>query len=193
MRHPILQFFAKPDSVDLEGLRAYLDGLDHPARLEATRQLGGREQARLFEAAKDFKVVTLEDFVPTGTAAMTEVIHHGRNTLPAFNFFQKRFCRPEGKNDELWGYNEQSMKWAVGPGYFVTRQSNPKEVVIDYYQVPPGKVSSWPDIKQNSSGLSRLVYDKMQDFMRGVSEHVTIGRAVKKGKDMDAWFVLCRE
>lgn len=193
MSHPILQFFAKPDTVDLEGLRAYLDGLDHPARLEATRKLGGREQARLFEAAKGFRPITLDDFVPKDTAPLSEVIHWGRNTLPAFNFFQKRFCRPEGKDDELWGYNEQSMKWAVGPGYFVTRQSSPEEVVIDYYEVPPGKVPSWPDIKQNSSGLSRLVYDKMQDFMRGVSKHVSIGRAAKKGKDMDAWFVLTRE
>ena len=41
MSHPILQFFAKPDTVDLEGLRAYLDGLDHPARLEATRHRVG--------------------------------------------------------------------------------------------------------------------------------------------------------
>ena len=193
MSHPVLKFFAKPDTVDIEGVRTYLDGLDHTTRLDATRHLGGKEQARLFEAAQGFRPVTLEHFVPSDSATMTEVIHNGRNTLPAFNFFQKRFCRPEGKADELWGYNEQSMKWAVGPGYFVTRQSNAQEVVIDYYQVPPGKIGSWPAIKANSSGLSALVYGNMQDFMRGVSAHVTIGRAVKKGKNMDAWFVLARD
>lgn len=193
MRHPIDQFFTKPDSVDLDGLRAYLDGLDHQGRLAATRQLGGRQQARLFEAAQGFKPLTLDDFVPAGVGTLTEVIHDGRNTLPAFNYFQKRFCRPEGKTDELWGYNEGSTRWMVGPGYFVTRQSDPQEVVIDYYQVPPGKVATWPEIKPNSAGLSRLVYDKMQDFMRGVSQHVSIGRAAKKGKNMDAWFVLARD
>jgi hypothetical protein len=193
MTHPIHQFFAKPDSIDLPALRAYLDGLDHNARVEAVHHLGGKEQARLFEAAQGFKPLTLDDFVPPGTAPLTEVIHYGRNTLPAFNNFQKRFARPENKSDELWGYNEGSTRWLVGPGYFVTRQSNPQEVVIDYYHVPSGKVATWPEIKPNESGLSRLVYAKMHDFMRGVSEQVTIGRANKKGKDMDAWFVLCRD
>jgi len=193
MSHPILQFFAKPDSIDLPALRAYLDGLDHAARLEAIKHLGGREQSRLFEAAKGFKPITLEDFVPPGTAPLTEVIHHGRNTLPAFSNFQKRFARPTEKTDELWGYNEGSTRWLVGPGYFTTKPSAPGEVVIDYYQVPPGKVATWPEIKPNEAGLSRLVYAKMHDYMRGVSTHVTIGRANKKGKDMDAWFVLCRE
>jgi hypothetical protein len=193
MAHKIFEFFAKPDAVDIDGLRTYLDSLDHESRLEATRQLGGREQARLFEAVQGFKPLTLDDFVPPSTDHLVEVIHYGRNTLPAFNYFQKRFCRPKDKQDELWGYNEQSMKWAVGPGYFITRQSDPQEVVIDYYDVPPGKVETWPQIKKNSAGLSKLVYDKMQDFMRGVSNHVTIGRAHKKGKKMDAWFILTRD
>ena len=42
------------------------------------------------------------------------------------------------------------------------------------------------------SGL-KVDVDKMQDFMRGVSSHVSIGRAQKKGKNMDAWFVLSRD
>jgi hypothetical protein len=193
MSHPIKEFFAKPDSIDLPALRAYLDGLDHAARIEAITHLGGKEQARLFEAAQGFKPVTLEDFVPDGTAPLTEVIHYGRNTLPAFNNFQKRFARPESKIDELWGYNEGSTRWMVGPGYFVTRQSSPQEVVIDYCLLPNGKVSTWPEIKPNESGLSRLVYATMQDYMRGVSSHITVGRASKKGKNMDAWFVLCRD
>lgn len=191
--HAIQQFFAKPDSIDLQGLAAYLDGLDHAARVEATQQLGGKQQARLFEAAKGFRAITLDDFVPKAVAPMQEVIHHGRNTLLAFNYFQKRFCRPEGKDAELWGYNEQSMKWAVGPGYFVTKVSGPGEVVIDYYEIPPGKPDSWPQILPNSARLGRFVYHHMQDFMRGVSKNVTIGRAARNGKDMDAWFVLCRQ
>lgn len=193
MTHPIHEFFAKPDAVDIQGLRTFLDGLAIPARLEAVRQLGKKPQARLFEAVQGFKPITLDDFVPKSVPDMTEVIHDGRNTLLAFNHFQKRFARPVGKTEELWGYNEQTFKWVVGPGYFVTRVSGPGEVVVDYYQEPPGKVDSWPAIKPNGRLFSRFVYYKMQDFMRGVSDGVTIGRAARHGKNMDAWFLLCRD
>jgi hypothetical protein len=32
----------------------------------------------------------------------------------------------------------------------------------------------------------------MRDFLRGVSRHVSIGRATRGGKPLDNWFVLCR-
>jgi hypothetical protein len=32
----------------------------------------------------------------------------------------------------------------------------------------------------------------MVDALRAVSTHVTVGRAIKKGKVLDNWFVLCR-
>jgi hypothetical protein len=123
---------------------------------------------------------------------MHEVIHRGRNTLPAFNHFEKRFCRPSAEARELWGYNEQSMKWAVGPGYFVTREGDAGEVVIDYYETPPRKPEGWPEIISNKARLGRFVYHEMKDFMRGLSAHVSIGRAARRGSMMDAWFVLCR-
>jgi hypothetical protein len=37
------------------------------------------------------------------------------------------------------------------------------------------------------------VYAGMKDYMRRVSEHVSIGRAYKHEKPMNAWFVLVRE
>ncbi len=188
----IESFFSK-DNVDLAGLTTYLDGLDHRQRVAESRLLKGRHQSRLFEAAKSHKPITLEDFVPSSAPNLSEVIHHGRNTLPTFNFFQKRFCRPEGKSDELWGYNEGSTRWIVGPGYFITRPSEPGEVVIDYYDVPPGKAATWPQIRKNSRGISFFVYHRMRDYMRGVSKHLSIGRAFREGKAMDAWFVLVRE
>jgi hypothetical protein len=189
----ILDFFQKPNELDIKALGQYLDGLDHGRRLEQTRKLGGKQQRVLWDAAKGYQAVTLDDFVPRDRKPMTEVIHHGKNTLPAFSFFQKRFTRPDGKNDQLWGYNEGSTRGLVGPGYFTVHDAGPGEVVIDYCMLPPGKVDSWPEIIPNSARLGRFVYYNMQDFMRGVSKHVTIGRATKKGKDMDAWFVLCRE
>ena len=51
----------------------------------------------------------------------------------------------------------------------------------------------WPAIRDNEHGLSRLVYGFMIDRMRRVSEHVTIGRANRHGKDFGSWFMLCRE
>ena len=57
-------------------------------------------------------------------------------------------------------------------------------------------------MEKNERGIGpRAVYGNMIDIMRGLSKHVSIGRAkrVKQaGKPesaqwMDAWFVLCRE
>ena len=41
--------------------------------------------------------------------------------------------------------------------------------------------------------LGRFVYGFMIDTLRRVSEHVTIGSAARKGRDMGSWFLLCRE
>ena len=192
-----LQAYFPADRVDLDGLGRHLDALAPTARLEAVRTLGRREQSRLFEAAHGKRKITLADFVPPAVGPMREVIHDGRNTLPAFRNFQKRFCRPDdGSPDALWGYNEQTMGFATGPGYFVTKPWNDEGVdgvVIDYHDVPPRHPEGWPDIVPNSARLGRFVYARMRDVMRGVSAHVSVGRAHKDGKWMDAWFVLCRD
>ena len=67
------------------------------------------------------------------------------------------------------------------------------EVLVDYNRVPPAHPDGWPAIRPNERGLSRFVYGYMIDTVRGVSEHVTIGSAARKGKDLSSWFVLCRE
>ena len=83
---------------------------------------------------------------------------------------------------------------AVGPGYFVAYpHSVPGEILVDYLRVPPERPEHWPEILPNSARLSKVVYDGMQDVLRGVSRHVTIGRATKGGKPMSSWFVLCRD
>ena len=187
--------FFSAGAVDLDGLGGYLDALADPARIRAARELDAKEQARLFEAAKGRRPLTLADFVPSDLPPLRQVIHHGRNTLPTFKMFQKRFCRPEkDKGDELWGYNEQAMRWATGPGYFIARAAPDGEVVIDYHDVPQGTPpATWPKILPNSARLSRFVYYQTRDYMRGVSKHVSIGRASRNDAPMDNWFVLCRE
>ncbi len=181
-------------SVNFKELAGYLDGLSSADRIREATSLTAREQSALWDAAKDKKPVHISDFVPEGTPAMKQIIHHGKNSLPVFSLFQKRFCRSDNPSlNELWGYNHQTMAPVTGPGYFVASDSRDGEVLIDYLRVPPRKPDGWPTILPNSARLSRFVYYMTQDFMRGVSNHVTIGHATRKGKDMDNWFVLCRE
>ena len=187
-------FFSK-NQVDLKGLSEYLDHLGPISRIRETRQLTAEKQALLFEAAKGFKPLDVQDFVPESVPAMNQVIHYGRNSLPLFRTFEKRFCRPEGEfaSVHLWGYNEQLLKRITGPGYFIARKADDKEVIIDYCQVPPYHPEGWPPVLPNSAKLSRYIYYRTRDYMRGVSSHVSIGRATRDGKNMDNWFVLCRQ
>jgi hypothetical protein len=98
--------------------------------------------------------------------------------------------------EELWGYNASGslIGTTVGPGYFVVHSApDDGEIDIDYTRTPPEKPEVWPEILPNDARLSRFVYNRLIDRMRGISSHVTIGRGSRDGKDMDAWFVLCRE
>ena len=183
-------------TTDVRVVEEYLDSLEHEDRVGAIRSLGRSQQARLFEAANGHRAITLADIVPADRPVMEEVVHHGKNSLPAFNRFAKVVVRPdEGSLAELWGYNRAGsfIEGVVGPGYFVAYPHGTDEVLVDYLRVPPRRPEHWPPILPNSARLSRLVYAGTQDVLRGVSRHVTIGRATKGGKPMSAWFVLCRE
>src|SRR2546425_13155215 len=80
---------------DRRAITAFLDGLSHVERVEAMRALGGaRLQARLYAAVAGAPRVTLTDLVPPDAPPLREVIFEGKNSLPAFTLFQKRFCRP---------------------------------------------------------------------------------------------------
>jgi hypothetical protein len=182
--------------LDMTRLAKDLDELGTAARVWAVRQWHGATQAKLWEAAKGFRPVTLDDYVPADIGPRIEVIHHGMNTLPAHNHFQKRFARPADPEtkDQLVGFNFQSLSGLTGPGYYVAHASTePGEVDIDYTMVPKEKPDSWPTIVDNSGRLGRFVYYGMIDVMRGISTHVSIGRAKKKHGWMDAWFILVRE
>ena len=175
-----------------------LDGLPSADRILAVRALGRSEQRRLYEAADGVARVQLVDLVPPSTPDLVPVRHYGRNTLPLFTLFEKRFARPRGEDPSapkrLVGFNFQTMAPLTGPGYFVARDDVAKgEVLIDYREVPTQAPDGWPPIRGNDRGLGRLVYGNMVDTLRRVSEHVTIGSAARGGKDLGSWFVLCRE
>jgi hypothetical protein len=187
------------DAHCIERIGSTLDRMDPKSRLGTVRSIEPKEQRVLWEIFAD-QPSSADQFVPPGTEPLLEVIHHGKNTLPAHNFFQKRFCLADDGSGELWGYNHQSLSWATGPGYYVAHPvldekeaAEASAFVIDYTRIPPKKPESWPEILTNQKKLGRFVYSGMKDYMRRVSEHVSIGRAYKGGKPMNAWFVLCRE
>ena len=83
----------------------------------------------------------------------------------------------------------------TGPGYFVVTLGEGEhqgELAIDYTKVPKNKPASWPEIADNEGGIGSLVYGRMVDYLRGISTHVSIGRAYK-GTAMNAWFALVRK
>ena len=190
---PDLDATLRSGSFDLKEIRAALDVQSHDERLRAIRSLSGKAQAQLFDAAKGAYKLTLDDIVPPTVAPMHEVPHNGKNSLALFTHFAKVFCRPTAEAQELWGYNRSGefVETFVGPGYYVAYAKG-DEVVVDYTRAPSGKPESWPTMLSNHARLGRFVYADMIDVLRAVSSHVSIGRAVRKGKEADNWFVLCR-
>lgn len=179
--------------IDMQRLSEILDGLGHEGRVHATITWTKKQQAAIYEAAKGFKPLDLDYLVPSSVGPLVEVIHDGHNTLPMFTSFQKRFVKLE--DGTVAGYNEQSMKAFTGPGYFVVTKGEGEhegELVIDYTKVPSVKPPSWPEIKKNEGGIAGIVNGGMVDYLRGISNHVSIGVAFKDGKPRHQWFAMVR-
>lgn len=182
----------------IDAIAAHLDALEPEARRVETQALGGHDQRTLFEAAAASPPLELGFFVPSGVDDLHQVIHFGRNSLPAFKLFEKRWCRPPGDEKRLFGYNEGPSRPLIGPGYFVAHETDAGDargaIVVDYYQVPDGAVApGWPKVKPNDQGLQRFVYHQTRDYMRRVSTHVSIGQAHKREQQVIGTFILCRE
>ena len=174
-------------------LASYLDAARPEARLAESLALGSRLQAKLFDLAQEGRAITIDDLTPDARP-LEPVAHEGRNSLPAFRYFAKVFCRPDVEKHERWGYNRNPplVATTVGPGYFIALPFGAREVLIDYTLTPPRKPEAWPSIAHKYTRLSRVVFYGTQDVLRGVSAHVSIGRARRGGRWMDNWFVLCR-
>ncbi len=182
----------------------WLDRASSSQRLEAAFELGRGGQRSLYRLAEAAQPITLEHFVPEEMNAVEPVHHRGRNTLPLppkHRLFEKRFCRPRDGSARLFGYNQSPSRKLIGPGYFVARSTEKEPawksrgaIVVDYFQVPDGEVpTSWPEVVPNTKGLQRFVFKGTRDFMRRVSNHVSIGAAYKGEKALDHYFILVRE
>jgi hypothetical protein len=172
-------------------MAAFLDGLAPDARLREVLSITGSNVGRLYDAVADAEPLTLEEFVPASTPGM--LIYEGRNSLPLFSRFQKRFARV--RDGVIVGYNHQTMSAVTGPGFFVVKPASGqgehgKEMFFDYTVDPPEVPAGFPAFKPNGSGLSRLVYMNMIDYCRRVARGVLVGKAYKLGVDQKAWFSL---
>jgi hypothetical protein len=187
-------------AADAKLIGEHLDALPQARRIEEVMALSASDQKSLYELAATAPPVDFEFFVPADVPDGHEVVHYGRNSLPAFRSFQKRWCRPRGRTDQLYGYNETLVRPLIGPGYFVARETDgggrdPRgAIVVDYYQVPEGPVAvGWPLVRPNSRVLQRFVYFETRDYMRRFSSHCSIGAAHKQEKKLIGYFVLCRD
>jgi hypothetical protein len=136
--------------------------------------------------------MTLAELVPEDARPLQAVRHLGRNSLPLFSHFEKRFYRL-ATAAAVGGANFQSTSSFTGPGYFTASPAAERaEIVIDYNQIPPAAPEGWPALSDNLHGIGKLVYGGMIDTLRRVSTHVSIGAAQKPGHAPSAYFVLCR-
>ncbi|MEC7241656.1 MAG: hypothetical protein VXW32_10500 [Myxococcota bacterium] len=176
-----------PTESQLDALAAALDEATHQERLDWLRGLNKKQQAVLFELAEG----TQMDLTEVHSSEGQTVIQHGKNSLPMFTHFQKRIALHQGV---VQGYNHQSLQWLVGPGHFrVVPHEVPGELLFDYLWTPESVPEGFPAARSNRGGLSTMVYGNLQDVVRKVSSHVSIGRALMKGKLTNNYFGLCRE
>lgn len=189
---------AGTDPVDFDRIEVLFGEASRRERESALEQFDPPIQRRLFEQAEG-RPVERTDIVPDDAEPLEEIVHQGRNTLPLFQSFQKRFCRPPAtpssdRDDPLWGYNEQMFKPLTGPGYFVGYPDpSTGEFCVDYRELPDERPDHWPEIIPNSSRLGRFVYAGTVDRLRSIAPRITVGRAyVDDDEPMNAWFVLAR-
>lgn len=166
---------------DLASLAAKLDAATWDERLAWIRSLGRGEQYALYALAQGSPVRTRE--LVRGDRVIR---HHGRNGLPLFTKFEKRFSQV---GDTVVGYNEPLVAGVIapiyravtGPGHY-TAYDSPEvegEVWIDYRKVPTVRHPEFPPLASNESGLPALVFGDMVDILRRVSRDVFVGDSFK--------------
>jgi len=176
---------AKPTEVqELAELTAALDAADHPQRVDWCRSLNGAQLYRLFDLAKDGGPLKADDLVGDDGEV---VIHKGKNGVPVFTYFEKRFVR---LGDQIAGYNDGHetapigapiYRMVTGPGHYICYDSPevPGEVWVDYRTLPDTQCPEFPPLIDNDSGLRSLIFGNMVDIVRRVSDHVVVGDATK--------------
>ena len=183
---------AGSSSADIADL---LNGFDGPQRVLEAMSIGGSRQGRLYDALADAEPLALDDIVPEQAPPSATIMYQGRNSMPLFDRFQKRFARlPSGT---IVGYNHQLWSPLTGPGYFQVKPASDQAAVrgepyFDYTAAPGYQPTGWPAYRPNEWGFSLVVYAHMHDYMRRVADGVMIGKAYKRGKPAGQYFILAR-
>jgi len=172
-------------------IERHLDSLSPGERVDQVLEVKGGSIKRLYNALRGASPMELDELVPEHERGT--VILEGRNSLPAFSRFQKRFCRTSG--GVIVGYNHQTMAFATGPGYFVVQPPAESgeyagEILLDYTATPPAEPDAWPPFRSNEAGLSRAVFMNLKDYCRRAGRGVLVCKATKKGVDQNAYFSL---
>lgn len=178
----------------LSTLAAELDALSPEGRAAAIGAMGRRAQARLYEACRERgDGAGLEFLVPPDLPAGATAVFLGKNSLPLFSRFQKRFARREGEPGVLVGYNHQALAWLTGPGHFQVRLSG-GTLLFDYTWACDRAPAGWPAPAPNDRGLSRWVFMNMHDVCWPIGLHTLIGAAFDgpTGKPKGQTFLLTR-
>jgi hypothetical protein len=175
-------------------ISAYLDQLPEPSRIAASRSLDGRLQRALYAMFEGVLALRLRDVVPEHVPDLTPVRHFGRNSMPLFTHFEKRFYRISGNTTELAGANFHALQPLTGPGYYMAVEDlEHGELLVDYRRVPAVAPQGFLPIAPNTGLRNGTVFGNLIDRVRRVSEHVSIGSASKQGKELGSYFTLCRQ
>ncbi len=182
----------------LESLASFCDALDVDARAAEVRTLSRRSIPRLFELAHPPEgrapQAQLGLLVPSDVPSGHSIAWSGKNSLPAFSRFSKRFTR-SSEPSRVIGMNAQWSSFATGPGYFLAAvyADHPEEFVFDYTLAPDDAPPGWPAVHRNESGLGAIVYGHMVDHVRPIGQHVLVGAAfTTSGKPRHIYFALAR-
>lgn len=183
---------------DVNTLAAALDSATPAARLAWIRSLG-RGQVRALWPMTQGRATSAQAFVRGDGVTIAE----GRNTVPLFSNFQKRFARMSDGRIAGYNHNGAIATWFGGPGHFLTVDAvdaadaadRHGEAWVDYRDVHPEPHPEFPVPVPNDRAIwPRFIYGDQVDVMRRLSDHVVVGSAyrVKNGswKRRNFWFVL---
>ncbi len=167
---------------DLSDLSGQLDNATHADRIRWAYTLDEAEQLKLFDLARG-QSLTTDDLVRPEERVL---IHAGRNGLPRFNRFEKRFARlgeqtvGYNHNDQIGGPLNFIVTRLVGPGHYTAYDAPDGDGVwIDYRTIPERRHPVFPKLIDNDHGVRGLVFGNMVDVLRRASRHVLIGNAFK--------------
>ena len=165
-----------------EDIAAALDALPTEAQVNWIRGLSGRQLGALYALSQGSTLKASEFVRADGQVTICE----GKNGLPLFTNFQKRFAR---LGDQIVGYNHNPafQTFFVGPGHFVFEDSPdvPGETWVNYCKVPEARHPEFPELVPNENlftlpaPFARWTYGDMIDIVRRVSRQVVIGFSVK--------------